>query len=345
MFQINEDNSIYITRGDVASFSVTAEDNGTPYIFQQGDIVRFNVYEKKNCDEVVIRKDFAVSENSERVDIFLSEDDTKVGRIISKPTEYWYEVVLNPVTNPQTIIGYDEDGAKIFKLYPEGNDTDEIEEEDIPVVDEDFSDTSERPLQNHVITKRFESVEGKLKENEYKLTSKDILLVARAEFNEMIEKGTYEENKVYLISDEENETDSEALKTANTALRVANETKAEVQTATENSQNALYVANEARNKANASAVTNTYAVSIPNSKWTEDAVNGGYSCSVGVNGILATDTPIADVVLGNDRDANKLYLVSWSNVTRIVTENDTITLYANDSVPITSFTMQLKVVR
>lgn len=36
--------------------------------------------------------------------------------------DYWYEVELNPETEAQTIIGYDEDGPKIFRLYPEGDD-------------------------------------------------------------------------------------------------------------------------------------------------------------------------------------------------------------------------------
>lgn len=43
--------------------------------------------------------------------------------MVNKPTDFWYEVELNPDTAPQTIIGYDkETGAKIFRLYPEGGD-------------------------------------------------------------------------------------------------------------------------------------------------------------------------------------------------------------------------------
>jgi hypothetical protein len=69
-----------------------------------------------------LQKDFPVVEATENVDIFLSKEDTKFGEVISKPKDYWYEVELNPEDNPQTIIGYDEDGAKIFKLFPEGDD-------------------------------------------------------------------------------------------------------------------------------------------------------------------------------------------------------------------------------
>lgn len=120
MFTINDDNSIYVTRGDVVILSVKADFNDTPYTFKPGDILRIKVFEKKNCSEVVLEKDFPVTSETQSVQIYLSEKDTKIGGIISKPVDYWYEVELNPLTEPQTIIGYDEDGAKIFKLFPEG---------------------------------------------------------------------------------------------------------------------------------------------------------------------------------------------------------------------------------
>ena len=37
------------------------------------------------------------------------------------PTEYWYEIELN---NENTVIGYDNNGPKLFVLYPEGEDID-----------------------------------------------------------------------------------------------------------------------------------------------------------------------------------------------------------------------------
>ena len=44
MFIINDDKSIYITRGDAALFAVTAELDGAPYEFQPNDVVRFKVF-------------------------------------------------------------------------------------------------------------------------------------------------------------------------------------------------------------------------------------------------------------------------------------------------------------
>lgn len=123
MFVINEDKSIYVTRGDVLFFNVSAAyRDGTAYTFNIGDTVRIRVYEKKACENVVISKDFLITAAAETVEIFLDERDTKIGDVISKPVDYWYEIELNPGENPQTLVGYDDDGAKIFRLFPEGKD-------------------------------------------------------------------------------------------------------------------------------------------------------------------------------------------------------------------------------
>jgi hypothetical protein len=155
MFVVNEDLSIYATRGDIVFFSVTAEDNGEPYTFQAGDVVRVKVYGKKDAESVVLQKDFPVTEDKMSVDIFLGEEDTKIGKVISKPTDYWYEVELNPEDNPRTIIGYDEDGAKVFKLFPEGDDVEKYQptEEDIPFVDDELDMTSHRPIENQAVAR------------------------------------------------------------------------------------------------------------------------------------------------------------------------------------------------
>lgn len=122
MLKINDDKSIYLTRGDAGAFTVTATEDGVPYTFVGGDVVRFKVFEKKGCDCVVLQKDFTVEAATESVQVWLTGEDTKIGELISKPKDYWYEVELNPETVPQTIIGYDEDGAKVLKLFPEGKE-------------------------------------------------------------------------------------------------------------------------------------------------------------------------------------------------------------------------------
>ena len=127
MFTIDTDKTISVTRGDSGSFVAPID-----YALQPGDVLRLKVFRKKACEDVVLQKDFAIDEATETVTLELTEKDTRIGKIISKPVDYWYEIELNPENNPKTLVGYDEDGAKIFRLYPEGRDLedDELTEEE-----------------------------------------------------------------------------------------------------------------------------------------------------------------------------------------------------------------------
>lgn len=123
MFNVNSDGSIHATRGDIGSFEVSAKVSETTfYVFKRGDIVRLNVHERNHPDRVVLLKEVEVNSETETVIISLSREDTKIGDLINKPVDYWYEVELNPETTPQTFIGFDNDGPKIFRLFPEGAD-------------------------------------------------------------------------------------------------------------------------------------------------------------------------------------------------------------------------------
>ena len=123
MFKINKDQSIYLTRGDIASIEVSAKKSESEqYIFQKGDVLRLQVVEKGNYERVVLRKVVNVLEESPTVDIYLNKEDTRIGGTINRPKDYWYEIELNPETNPQTIVGYDDEGAKVFRLFPEGSE-------------------------------------------------------------------------------------------------------------------------------------------------------------------------------------------------------------------------------
>lgn len=189
MFTINDDLSIYVTRGDRLFFTVTASDNGKLYTFQPGDVVRLKVYGKKDAENVVLQKDFPVVSATEKVEIYLTEDETRIGGVISKPTDYWYEVELNPFDNPQTIIGYDEDGAKIFKLFPEGNELPDYvpDPEDIPVVDKALDMTSTRPVQNQAIARAITRLEAAVSGNQAANTAlADEVGVERARLDNLV---------------------------------------------------------------------------------------------------------------------------------------------------------------
>ena len=161
MFVMNEDLSIFITRGDDVTFPVQDLRTGKPRKFLVGEVVRFKVFEKKSCEKVVLQKDFPVEEIAEKVMIHLTAADTKIGEVISKPKDYWYEAELNPYDKPDTFIGYDDDGARVFKLFPEGGDTEPYEPvpEDFPIVDEELDMTSPRPVANQAIARAFASLE------------------------------------------------------------------------------------------------------------------------------------------------------------------------------------------
>ena len=164
MFTMNDDLSIYATRGDIVFFNVAAYEDKVMQKFRAGDVLRIKVFGKKDTENVVLQKDFPIAEECAEVAIYLDKEDTKIGEVISKPVDYWYEVVLNDDENPQTIIGYDESGAKVFKLFPEGDDippyVPDIEPEDIPVVDEELNLTSPRPIANKVVAKEIAQVKS-----------------------------------------------------------------------------------------------------------------------------------------------------------------------------------------
>lgn len=129
--------TINVTRGDSCSFIAPID-----YAFKNGDVLRLKVFRKKACEDVVLQKDFAITETTNTVTLELTEKDTRIGEIISKPVDYWYEIELNPESNPQTIVGYDDDGAKIFRLYPEGRDLedDELTKEEVDTLHKLFGE-------------------------------------------------------------------------------------------------------------------------------------------------------------------------------------------------------------
>ena len=114
------DKEIHINRGDRLLMEFSIDNKGTDYIFQEGDRLKFSIYEKKGMDKSpVLQKEFIPTVGSTILDIDIPGSEMKIGEMANKPIEYWYEIELN---DDETIIGYDEDGAKKLILYPEGAD-------------------------------------------------------------------------------------------------------------------------------------------------------------------------------------------------------------------------------
>lgn len=124
------DNVVYISeihcnRGDKGSVSLKvpikfdADDNPTEfYKFVNDDRVSLNVKQDFSKSEFLMRKEVIVDETTETITFNLTKEDTSFGELIKKPTNYVYDIVLN---DDQTLVGYDEFGARLFILYPESD--------------------------------------------------------------------------------------------------------------------------------------------------------------------------------------------------------------------------------
>lgn len=114
------DKEIHINRGDRLLIDFSIENGKDKYIFKDGDKIKFSIYEKKGMDKPpILQKIFIPVVGSTSVEIDISGEDMKIGEMLNKQVEYWYEIELN---NDETIIGYDDEGAKKLILYPEGAD-------------------------------------------------------------------------------------------------------------------------------------------------------------------------------------------------------------------------------
>ncbi len=120
MFKI-QGHHISVTRGDsiTITLNVSKKDmNDGEFIFKPGDIIEIGIYEAKGLNkEPLLDKEVEINENTNSIDIPLSSSETSIGEMANKAIDYWYEIQLN---REQTIIGYDDDGPKVFTLYPEG---------------------------------------------------------------------------------------------------------------------------------------------------------------------------------------------------------------------------------
>lgn len=114
----NDGKTIRVHRGDTGilaySIPISTTEN---YIFQQGDIIEFTVFEKKGYDkEPVLNKKIIIDQSSEEVLIKFTSEDTNLGNKTNKTAIYWYEIALN---GTNTTLGFDdEDGAAEFRIIP-----------------------------------------------------------------------------------------------------------------------------------------------------------------------------------------------------------------------------------
>ena len=112
-------NTFHVTRGDSGSITIAYKD-GTN--LPAGAPVCFRVYKKDELDsDPVIDKTVSIGNNDTSITIELESEDTtaKMENPENGKEEYWYELKVGA---SNTVLGYDETGAKIFYLYPSGKD-------------------------------------------------------------------------------------------------------------------------------------------------------------------------------------------------------------------------------
>lgn len=93
------------------------------------------------------------------------------------------------------------------------------------------------------------------------------------------------------------------------------------------------------------ATTSTYSGTLSSSGWSSSAP---YSQTITVSGVLATDTPFADVNMSSAStgDVGTALTEAWSLVGRItVTADNTVVAYCYEEKPTTNIPFILKVVR
>ena len=116
MFRVRNKN-IYLNRGDAIILQLV-NNEGT---FSAGDKIKFYICKKEDYTDVIFQKEFIVEETSNFAEVRLTSEETRIGDPIKNNSiTYWYEIELNGNT---TLIGYDDDGAKKFVLYPEAGAT------------------------------------------------------------------------------------------------------------------------------------------------------------------------------------------------------------------------------
>lgn len=133
MLQIINENEIHINRGDsgVIDFIIPLE-GCKRYMFNVGDVISFGVYKKNGFNECpLIYKKIKVEHATDIISIELTKEDTTIGDLVNRVVDYWYEIQYN---GDETVLGYDDEGAKLFVLYPEGKicaKGDDIEDDNV----------------------------------------------------------------------------------------------------------------------------------------------------------------------------------------------------------------------
>ena len=112
MYRIKNKN-IYLNRGDQLTVNLVNKKDS----FKIGDTLEFYVCAQGDYTNVVFQKHFDIDENTQTFGMDFTSEEMRIGNPIKgDPKIYWYEIELN---GRLTLVGYDNNGPKLFVLYPE----------------------------------------------------------------------------------------------------------------------------------------------------------------------------------------------------------------------------------
>lgn len=111
MYRVKNKN-IYLTRGDSCKIEVVS-DSGS---FHEDDTLTLYITKAGDITDIVFQKTITIISNNSVAYIPLTAEETLIGDPIKNGERtYWYQIKKN---DEDTITGYDEDGAKLFILWP-----------------------------------------------------------------------------------------------------------------------------------------------------------------------------------------------------------------------------------
>lgn len=106
-------NALHITRTEAGVINITKKSG-----FNIGDTIELQVYEADGLDsEPVLEKSVKIENASNVASLELYSADTDLGEPANDIVEYWFQIRMNGDT---TILGFDQNKAKILYLYPCG---------------------------------------------------------------------------------------------------------------------------------------------------------------------------------------------------------------------------------
>lgn len=102
---------------------------------------------------------------------------------------------------------------------------------------------------------------------------------------------------------------------------------------------------EIKSNAQINGLSELYTTTLTTLGWADTSGNAPFTQTVNIQGILATDTPIIDVVLSSTSETAKSQLEAFSCLSKIETADGSITATCLDTKPTIDIPIKLKVIR